>query len=119
MRLLLDAHVGRAMTEFLRTLGNDVLHVNDLPTRLSDSAILQLSQAEQRVVITSDKDFGALVFHRVIPAVGVLLIRYEASSESQRLAMLQRDWLQIERLVVGRFVVATNSQLRASALPGP
>jgi hypothetical protein len=32
---------------------------------------------------------------------------------------VKRDWPEIERLVAGRIVVATNTKLRTSALPIP
>jgi predicted nuclease of predicted toxin-antitoxin system len=71
MKFLADAHISRAMVNYLLGLGHDVLHIAALSPRMSDSNILKLAAAESRVVITADKDFGELCFLRLIPCIGV------------------------------------------------
>ena len=51
----------------LETLGSADAH--------SDEEVLALARAEGRIVISEDKDFGALVFRRKLPHAGVLLLR--------------------------------------------
>lgn len=60
MKLLVDACAGARLAQALRTAGHDVVFVGDWPTDPGDDEILAKAHAEQRVVITRDKDFGTL-----------------------------------------------------------
>ena len=59
MKLLVDAQLPRRIVVWLRAAGFDAVHTVDLPgaNRTSDSIILRVAAAEQRVVITKDADF--------------------------------------------------------------
>jgi predicted nuclease of predicted toxin-antitoxin system len=59
MKLLLDAHIPRRLTYGLREAGRDVLHTLDLPrkNRTTDAEILEISERDQRIVVTKDADF--------------------------------------------------------------
>jgi predicted nuclease of predicted toxin-antitoxin system len=37
--------------------------------------VLAIATAEQRVLLTNDKDFGELIFRRRLPHAGVILFR--------------------------------------------
>jgi len=59
MKFLLDAHLPKKLSTFLRWKGYDSLHTLDLPNKnaTKDSEINQISIDEQRVVISKDLDF--------------------------------------------------------------
>ena len=116
MKFLANAHISRAILAFLQQAGHDCVHAELIGPGLADEALLNMAVAQQRVILTADKDFGELVFRRRIPAVGVILLRLRAPSEADRLALFQRHWPSIERAVVGHFVVATNRRVRRSPL---
>ena len=40
-----------------------------------DASILQFAVAEQRIVITNDKDFGEMIYRKDLPHCGVVLLR--------------------------------------------
>lgn len=63
MKLLVDVSAGQAIVEALRTLGHDVVSVRDRDPRMADVDILTWAVAEERLVVTMDKDFGELVYH--------------------------------------------------------
>ena len=67
--------------------------------------------------MTSDKDFGELVFRQREPAAGVILLRIDVKTERQRLAILQKFWSRIESAALGYFVVVTSKTVRRSPLP--
>jgi predicted nuclease of predicted toxin-antitoxin system len=117
MKLLADAHISRAMVAYLRGLGHDVVHAATLAPRMSDSAILKLSAADVRVVLTADKDFGELCFRRLIACAGVVLLRLGAASELERVDTFQRFWPLVETNAAGNFHVITDSAIRRSPLP--
>jgi predicted nuclease of predicted toxin-antitoxin system len=117
MKLLADAHISRAMVNYLLGLGRDILHVAVMSPRMSDSNILKLAASEGRVVLTADKDFGELCFLRLIPCVGVVLLRLNAPTETSRLEIFKRYWPVIEKNVEGFFMVVTDKSVRRSQLP--
>lgn len=63
MRFLLDQDVYALTAAFLRTLGHDVLTVSALGlSKADDSVLLKRAQADGRILVTRDRDFGGLVF---------------------------------------------------------
>ena len=72
VRFLLDVNVGTTVAGFLRTGGFDVLLISEIDPRMSDEAILALAVEQRRVLITIDKDFGDLIFHKNLPHKGVI-----------------------------------------------
>jgi predicted nuclease of predicted toxin-antitoxin system len=59
MRLLVDAQLPRRLVYRLREAGHDAKHTLDLPAgnRTTDSEIVEIAAAEERVVVTKDADF--------------------------------------------------------------
>lgn len=79
MKLLANENFPRLAVEALRQHGHDVLWARlDMPGE-DDAAILSRAQAEKRLVLTFDKDFGELAFRWGLPAdSGVILFRFAA-----------------------------------------
>lgn len=59
MKLLVDAQLPARLARHLAAAGHDVLHTSDLPhgNRTSDVEIARLADAEDRVVVSKDRDF--------------------------------------------------------------
>lgn len=65
MRLLVDANLSHRVAERLREAGHDAVHVRDVGLRhASDAEILGAAVAWDRVIVSEDTDFGALLAHR-------------------------------------------------------
>lgn len=82
-----------------------------------DSIVLEHAQAEQRIGVTLDKDFGELAFRSRLPAQsGVILIRLDwrdpdSDNQTALTALLSRhDW-------VGNFAVIERDRIRMRPLP--
>lgn len=76
MRLFADHDVYAVTIHFVRSLGHDVEAASDAGlAQAGDEEILEHCLDSARSLVTRDKDFGALVFHRGLPSVGVVLIR--------------------------------------------
>ena len=76
MQFAIDACVPAQLAVALRKLGADVTLASGRPA-MPDDEILSGSVSRDRVLITSDKDFGELVFRDGKAAVGVVLIRFD------------------------------------------
>ena len=72
MKLLVDACAGRRLVAALRVAGYDVDFVGDWERDPGDDEILELACAQQRIVLTRDKDFGTLAVRERKPHCGIV-----------------------------------------------
>ena len=117
MRWIVNENVSGTVIRTLRDRGHDVLSVKESLRGTGDPHILAQAQAEQRVLVTHDKDFGELAFRCGLPASsGVVLFRLSgADPESDNRRVLEVlessvDW-------TGHFAVVTDDRVRIRPLP--
>lgn len=118
MRILANENVSTTVVQTLRDRGHDVLSVKESLRGEKDPATLARAQADQRLVVTHDKDFGELAFRAGLPAeCGVILVRLsgdDPDSDNQRVLQAiesRSDW-------TGQFSVVTEARIRMRPLPG-
>jgi len=94
-----------------------VLSVKETMRGGADRTILTRAQAEERVVLTHDKDFGELAFRYDLPTgSGVMLLRLggdnPATDNRRALEAIEsrNDWM-------GQFSVITDKRIRMRSLP--
>ena len=119
MRLLVNENVARTVIQQLRRLAHDVLSVKESMRSASDEVILACAQAERRIVVTHDKDFGELTFRSGLTAAcGVILFRLagaDPDTDNQRILQAlesRTDW-------EGHFSVVSDDRIRMRPLPVP
>ena len=102
----------------LRARGHDVAWIRTDAPGSSDAAVLERAQAEERIVVTFDKDFGELAFRwGLLASNGVVLFRIRAPSPAHvaRVAVAsldsRSDW-------TGNFTVVEDDRIRMTPLPG-
>jgi predicted nuclease of predicted toxin-antitoxin system len=117
MRIIANENIMATVIRELRSRGHDVLCVKESMPKAADGVILAAAQAEQRVVLTHDKDFGELAFRYGLPATcGVLLIRLFGSGRQADIDQVLKvidsrdDW-------AGYFSVVSRDRLRMRPLP--
>jgi predicted nuclease of predicted toxin-antitoxin system len=82
MKFLLDQDVYATTARFLEGLGHDVVPVAQLGlSRADDEELLRVAQEQGRILVTRDRDFGALVFVEMLGA-GVLYLRVLPSTQN-------------------------------------
>ncbi len=113
MRFLSDAHISVEMVAMLRDLGHDCVDSSAIPPRMLDVDVLRIAANDGRVMVTSDKDFGELVFVHGIACPGVVLIRVALADESERVANVRSVWPTVMSRLPGSFVTITTSGVRA------
>jgi predicted nuclease of predicted toxin-antitoxin system len=116
MKLLADENVESPIVQFLRADGHDVLYLPEVLSSSPDPAVLQRANLEERIVLTSDLDFGELVFHRRLAAAGIILMRLKTRNLDEKLALFQAHWEAASRQAPGHFVVITRTRIRVRAL---
>jgi predicted nuclease of predicted toxin-antitoxin system len=116
VKLLADENVDAAVVAWLRAQGHDVRYAAEDVQATPDPEVLRIATEEGRVLITSDRDFGEIVFRMGQVAIGLILLRLHAASQDERLAMLLPHWPEVERRVAGAFVVVLQDRLRVRRL---
>lgn len=82
MRLLLDSCVSKAACLYLRSAGHDVEYSAEWPTDPGDAEILARAAAEERALVTVDKDFGDLAVRHGRRHAGIVrLVGFRAGEQ--------------------------------------
>lgn len=116
MRIVADENLAGTLIEQLRQRGHDVLAVKESMRSEPDEAVLARARAENRVIITHDKDFGELAFRAGLPAeCGVILLRLAGASPEE---LCHRAIMAIESRDdwAGHFAVVTDQRIRMRPL---
>jgi predicted nuclease of predicted toxin-antitoxin system len=100
---LIDRCAGRRIADRLRALGHDVAEARHSATDPGDEALLTWAFDEDRVLVTMDKDFGALIYLGGASHAGLIRLPHVPSHE--RVALIEQllaDYTpeQIERSIV-------------------
>jgi len=80
LRFLADESCDHAVVRALRAAGHEVTAAAEEGQRSVDSELISRAHAEDRVLLTEDKDFGWLVFASRSESAGVILIRFPGSA---------------------------------------
>jgi predicted nuclease of predicted toxin-antitoxin system len=119
MRFLADECCDFAAVRSLRADGHDVLAVSEFQHRSVDKEVMELALAQNRILLTEDKDFGWLVFAACVDSPGVILIRFPASARG----LLAEAVLKLVRRhasqLAGAFVVLQPGAARINFGPHP
>ena len=116
-RLLADENVPGRLVEALRRRGHDVRWARTDARGSADEDLLALAQAEARVVLTMDTDFGTLAFRQRLPARhGVVLLRL-GHLRSRRLVPIVLDAIKRGVAQPGKFAVVEEGRVRLIPLP--
>lgn len=75
MNLVADENVDAGIVSALRGAGHNVTYVREMDPGIDDERVLELADAQGALLLTSDKDFGELVFRQRLLHSGVILFR--------------------------------------------
>jgi predicted nuclease of predicted toxin-antitoxin system len=116
MRFLANENFPLDAVEALRQNGHDVLWIRVESPGISDREVLSRAQAENRILLTFDQDFGELAFRsRLLASVGIILFRIRVPSGSvvaekvAKVISLRDDWY-------GHFTVIEEDKIGSSLL---
>lgn len=120
MRFLLDEGVSPLVRDPLVAAGHDVEHVRDVGlTSAPDPVVLAATVDDNRVLVTLDTDFGALIAHAGSRLPSVVLFRGAVNRRpSGQAALLVANLHQFaEDLESGAIVVIGDDRVRVRRLP--
>ena len=117
MRILVDECTGPAVAKWLREQGHEVFSVYEDTRGLSDDEVMTLAYAENRILITNDKDFGEKIFREQRQHCGVIFLRLDDERAPNKIAVLEQVLITYADQLVGQFVVVSENRIRFAGRP--
>jgi len=119
MKLLADLHIAPATVNFLRSLGHDAVRVSDLmPANSPDAEIVAEAARQDRVILTQDLDFSAIVALGRFAHPSILSLRLSSSRIEHVNAVLKNALPMVEsELKSGAIVAVEDTRIRSRKLP--
>ncbi|MEK9143855.1 MAG: DUF5615 family PIN-like protein [Patescibacteria group bacterium] len=112
MKLLADENIGLEVVAFFRKRGHDVRSITEISPGVSDATVLAKATVEKRILITSDTDFGELVYQAGQRHTGVVLLRLDDERNANKIRVLSKLLARHANELFGNFVVVTETSVR-------
>ena len=112
LKFLVDVGVGKKVEEYLLEKKYDTKAVRSLDQSMPDQEIIRLAALEKRIVITMDKDFGELVYHSGLDHCGILLLRLEDATGSEKQLVIAKIVAKYADNMKNNFCVYQNKKFR-------
>src|SRR5436189_6021830 len=114
MRFLADQGISPKTVAALAEAGHDAVHVRSIGmSRAADSDILQAAEAQMRIILTEDTDFGGLLVVAERKRPSVILFRDHSGRAAVRTRLLLEHLPQIAGdLAAGAIVVIDDASVR-------
>jgi predicted nuclease of predicted toxin-antitoxin system len=117
MRWLVDECVDAGLVAYLRNAEHDVVYMAEIAPSANDTQVMQRAQAELRILLTDDKDFGDLVFRRGQSVPGIILLRIDPTLSMLRRHRLDAAVSRFGDALFGRYTVVEGTRFRSRPLP--
>lgn len=113
MKLLLDTCVWGGAVVHLRELGHDTIWAGDWEEDPGDREIMRIAHAQQRVLVTLDKDFGEIALKERAVHFGIIrLAGIKVRSQGPRCADALEKYGQRLRAGTVTMIVVEPSRIR-------
>jgi predicted nuclease of predicted toxin-antitoxin system len=112
MRFLADENISNLVISVLGADGHDVLSIRSGHAGSDDTNVLAIAEADGRILITEDHDFGQLVVRQKLPVVGVMLLELDRLSNAAEAARVRSVVASESCGLIGHFVVVEVGRIR-------
>ena len=112
LKFLVDVGVGKKVEQFLKSGGYSIISVREINPRMSDEDILNLADKDDCIIITMDKDFGEVVFRLSMKHSGVILLRLEDATGSEKVQVISSILKEYSQQLPNSFSVYQNNKFR-------
>ncbi len=120
MKFLVDQNRSPRLAQLLREAGHDAVHTLERGLeQADDDVLLDMARDEQRIVISGDTDFGALLAlaRQKSPSVILFRSRHHRTAEQQAGVILEHINDLADDLTNGAVAVITDERIRVRRLP--
>ena len=112
MRILADEGVDRQVVNELRRQDHEVIYIAELAPAITDDDVLKLANERTAILVTTDKDFGDLVFRQNRVSAGTILMRPEVLPPGRKSAIVEHAIGQYGEQMHSCFSVTTPGATR-------
>ena len=112
MNLVADEGVDGKIVSRLRSDGHEVYYVAESAPGISDAVVLGVANEKHATLITSDKDFGELVFRQRRVNAGVILLRLEGLAAATKASLTSEAISTHATVIQGSFTVVAPGVVR-------
>jgi predicted nuclease of predicted toxin-antitoxin system len=113
--LVADENVDVQIVASLRAAGHQVVYVRELDSGIDDAQVLAHANRRNAILLTSDKDFGELVFRQGLVHAGVILYRLAGLPSERKAAILQSLLRTHADELTGAFTLVSPAHVRIRA----
>lgn len=119
MRFLIDESISHTVAARLRDAEHDAVHIGDLGLLgTNDETVMATALDQDRVLVTADTDFGALLALSGAPGPSVILFRREGRRPADQAALLIANIDAFRAPAEARFIAVTGAaRIRIRPLP--
>jgi predicted nuclease of predicted toxin-antitoxin system len=110
--IVADESIDRAIVEGLRSMGIEVQFILEVARGDSDEQVLRRAQSHRALLLTADKDFGELVYHRGHSHFGVVLLRLAGLTQKEKTDIVVSAFRVHEAAFADSFSVITQDSIR-------
>ena len=107
-----DENVESAIVRRLRDDGHDVVWIAESDPGTTDDSVLALAEAQARLLISGDTDFGEIVFRQGRARAGVLLLRLAGLAPEHKASIVSEILRKHLSEMKAAFSVVAPGQLR-------
>lgn len=118
LKFLVDAGVGNYVEQYLADNRYDMKSIRVIDKFMPDEDIIRLAVAENRMIITMDKDFGELTYHSGLKHNGVLLLRLEDANGTEKVRVVTEILEKYSNQMAHCFCVYQNNKFRIRKING-
>ena len=115
--IVADENIHSSIIQALRQKGYSVYSITELHAGIKDRVVTEIVKQVKGVLLTEDKDFGELVFHKGIQNLTVFFLRYGKNDLPIILTSLLQIIDQYLNESKPHFIVITKNKIRVKELP--
>lgn len=119
MKFIADENIDKIIVDYLRKKSERVLYIAEFQKSVSDDEIITIANREKAILLTSDKDFGELIFRQKRVNQGVILIRLAGLSPIRKAKIVSEAIKKYYSQMVNNFTVITPGSIRIRKMPLP
>ena len=114
MRFLIDECTGPEVAKWLKSQKYEVFSIYNEARGIDDEEILGKAFNENWILITNDKDFGEKVFRENYPHRGVILLRLNDETHTNKINVIGKLLREFRDRLIDNFIVVTDKHVRIS-----
>jgi predicted nuclease of predicted toxin-antitoxin system len=112
VKFVADENIDRPIVELLRRSGYIVFYIQEMEPGITDEQVIQRANNESALLLTSDRDFGEMVFRQGRNVHGIILTRLAGLSLKGKAEILLKAIKEHEDNLYGNFTVITPNAIR-------